>query len=652
MTDKEKAPPKPVIPNTVTPAQGVKDLLSDIPKEFGGSNPDKNAGSRPIRGKIDENGVRVITYTLNGSRSNNSFAHTSTYPLLPAGSHEELSDSIKRCHDQWETAANIRFEEVEDFDPKNPPDITYYYTPEKLKEAQGWADSSDNENGTRYVVVSLPHVNSFKPGADLDGIITHESGHALGLSHPGEGFEAGKNTGNDLRYNKNYTIMSYHAESTSTFGFGIGRGDIAAVQALYGRPKNLNVHQLTTANQLREKTNTLISEKPITLDFREGFTENENAPYMPTHISINLDVTNSCEPLVRLYSKNQRVDAVYLSFGTEARHVLASDACTTRMKVSGNKYRNRLQGGSKDDTFTFVGGEDIATGNSGADTFIIDTESGHHNLITDYEPLTEEFFVFTQNKANAIQYTYRQDYPAPLMSGMKGPLKGTLIQLMENGKPVSSVFAMHEKNRPPNIRVPASYTPIYDTTRIYDTYKNAPITLQLLSVESLEQVRTRKGLGKQNTSIKDPKMHAALDQLFAQVDRQVTLRVMDKSAFQNEENAHLLAEDIRAKGIHVTVAKMDNGEHHLTLRCSDFHRLAGYDGKTSPLSQEHGIESTLSSGKKVLLDCSAHKKEAEKLFTPAPAKQSETSGWSLLHPSPPPSSLFPLQQTNTMKCHR
>lgn len=210
--------------------------------------------------------------------------------------------------------------------------------------------------------------------------LTHEIGHSLGLSHPGN-YNAGNGnpTYNDVTYaqdTRGYSLMSYWGESNTQQNFGGAYSsaplmdDILAIQKLYGA--NLDTRSDNTVYGFNSNTErdyysaTASNDKLVfsvwdgggydTLDF-SGFSQNQN---------INLNA-GSFSDVGGLLGNVSIANGVTLekAIGGAGDDLLI-----------GNWAANLLEGGTGNDIIYGGGGGDTLWGGAGADTFVFGEASG------------------------------------------------------------------------------------------------------------------------------------------------------------------------------------------------------------------------------------------------------------------------------------
>ncbi|MFJ2362333.1 serralysin family metalloprotease [Pseudomonas sp. NPDC087697] len=245
--------------------------------------------------------------------------------------------------------------------------------------------------GSGYNVNKTPGVNNY--GRQT---LTHEIGHTLGLSHPGD-YNAGTGnpTYNDASYGQDtrgYSLMSYWSESNTNQNFSKGgveayssgplMDDIAAVQKLYGANYSTRADDTTygfNSNTGRDYLSaTSSSDKLVfsvwdgggndTLDF-SGFTQNQK---------INLNEASFSDV-------GGLVGNVSIAKGVTIENAIGGSGNDL---LIGNSANNVLKGGAGNDIIYGAGGADKLWGGSGSDTFVYaassDSKPGAADQIMDF----------------------------------------------------------------------------------------------------------------------------------------------------------------------------------------------------------------------------------------------------------------------------
>ena len=253
-------------------------------------------------------------------------------------------------------------------------------------------------DGTSWYLTNSGYTANVTPGLNNYGrqTLTHEIGHTLGLSHPGD-YNAG--TGNpsyqDADYGQDtrgYSIMSYWSESNTSQNFTKGGveayssgpliDDIAAIQKLYGAnyatrsgDTTYGFNSNTGRDFLSATSNT---DKLVfsvwdgggndTLDF-SGFTQNQK---------INLNETSFSDV-------GGLVGNVSIAKGVTIENAIGGSGNDL---LIGNAAANTLKGGAGNDIIFGGGGADQLWGGAGKDTFVFgassDSKPGAADQILDF----------------------------------------------------------------------------------------------------------------------------------------------------------------------------------------------------------------------------------------------------------------------------
>ncbi|WP_369990396.1 serralysin family metalloprotease [Pseudomonas xanthosomatis] len=241
-------------------------------------------------------------------------------------------------------------------------------------------DQPGSHKGESWYLINSGYQVNTNPGTGNYGrqTLTHEIGHVLGLSHPGD-YNAGEGNPSyrDASYaqdSRGYSVMSYWSESNTGQNFIKGGGqyyasaplmdDIAAIQKLYGANYATRSGDTTYGfNSTADRdyfSATSASSKVVfavwdgggndTLDF-SGFTQNQK---------INLNEASFSDV-------GGMVGNVSIAKGVTVENAIGGSGNDL---LIGNQVANLLKGGAGNDILYGGGGADTLWGGSGADTFV------------------------------------------------------------------------------------------------------------------------------------------------------------------------------------------------------------------------------------------------------------------------------------------
>ncbi len=370
----------------------------------------------------------VITYTFAehapGGQYNNPHEGLAPYIEGFMAFTPEQREAAREAIQLWDDLIAPSFVEKNGYGA----DIVYMNTSTGPAQASAYTPFYGGEHGRYAKIQGDTFVNQtqgdnfdLQPGGYGFTTLVHETGHAVGLSHPGDyNFAVGGTIeyDHDASYfqdSAQYTIMSYFdAGKTGAVGFvnwatgGYYQSaqtpmvhDIAAVQEMYGADTTTRIDDTTygfnsTADRpvfdFTQNINPFLTIYDAgghdTLDM-SGFTRNSVLDLREGHFSTGWGQEVNAADLNAMYGLNQSQafwDAVFegrtsnpgfltdnigIAFGT-----VIEDGVTGRGndRLIGNDAENHLDGGLGSDTYT---------GGAGADTFVVG-EAGWYEYITDF----------------------------------------------------------------------------------------------------------------------------------------------------------------------------------------------------------------------------------------------------------------------------
>jgi serralysin len=328
-------------------------------------------------------------------------------------------DAARKALTLWDDLINVKIVEVTDV---NKADITYGNLT-NAPQTQAYAYLPYNYGGTSAglqgdVWVSTSQASNLQLGNGFYGLATliHETGHALGLQHPGAYNAA---PGVSITYGANaeyyqdsrqYTQMSYfNAEFTGGAAIDWNRltwvygqtpllHDIATIQAMYGADPNTRTGNTVygfNATADRDVYNFATNTMPVisiydaggndTLDF-SGWNSNSKIDLHPGSFSsgggsgvVPLDVLKARGLLPPDYTEAQYLalrtryiaadgllhDNISIAYNTIIENAIGGGGNDV---IIGNDVGNVLEGRGGDDTITGNAGNDTLNGGLGADS--------------------------------------------------------------------------------------------------------------------------------------------------------------------------------------------------------------------------------------------------------------------------------------------
>lgn len=280
----------------------------------------------------------------------------------------------------WSDVANITFTEVKGTDAKSA-DIKFgFYKAASGGNYTSYESTQNNLKSTIWISgnkgydASNPQTNNYARDT-----LTHEIGHALGLSHPGN-YDASNATyptyTNSAKYYEDdhqYSLMSYFSEQNTGADYkgvwpsGPQLDDITAIQKLYGANTTTRTGDTTygfNSNTDRDFLSVKASTDKIvaaiwdaggndTLDF-SGYSQDQR-------ININ---EGSFSDVGGLKAN------IAIAYGAQIENIIGGGSADI---LVGNALNNTLKGGAGNDIIYGADGADQLWGNAGADTFVFST---------------------------------------------------------------------------------------------------------------------------------------------------------------------------------------------------------------------------------------------------------------------------------------
>ena len=376
----------------------IKKLKSDYARG------DHGAGSKPSD-TSDQVSKLILksTYSLNGlGELNKSASGTYSFPEYSEddkiGSKQFTVDQqaqAKLSLQSWSDVANIKFTELTG-EHAREADIKFgFYKTASGGNYTSYESTSDDLKSTIWISGN-PGYDASSPKENNYGryTLTHEIGHALGFSHPGNydasdsSYPTYNNTAAYYEDDFQYSVMSYFNEQNTgadykgAWSSGPQLDDITAIQDLYGSNTTTRTgdtvygfHSNTDRDQLSV---SLSHEKIVAAIWDAGGND-------------TFDFSG--------YSQDQRINLNASSFsdvGGLKGNISIAAGVTIENAIGGagndvligNDAANRLEGGRGDDILYGGLGPDQLKGGAGHDTFIFssiaDSTAATPDLILDF----------------------------------------------------------------------------------------------------------------------------------------------------------------------------------------------------------------------------------------------------------------------------
>ncbi|MGM3172557.1 serralysin family metalloprotease [Dickeya lacustris] len=376
-----------------------------------------DAGVQITRENVSWNGSNVF-----GKSANLTFKFLQSAKSTPDGDtgfvkfNAAQIAQAKLALQSWADVANIKFTEVTGNQSAN---VTFgNYTRDSSgrldnsTQAYAYLPGSGSASGTTWYNYNVDNIRSPDTMEYGRQTLTHEIGHALGLSHPGD-YNAGQGnpTYNNVTYaedTRQFSIMSYWSEKNTGGDFkghyagGPLLDDIEAIQRLYGANTTTRTGDTTygfNSNTDRDFYTATSSSKALIFSAWDAGGND------------TFDFSG--------YSNNQRINLTEGSFsdvGGLKGNVSIAQGVTIENAIGGsgndlligNNADNILKGGAGDDVLYGGAGADQLYGGSGRDTFVYTTVSDSKvaapDWIRDFQSGVDKIDLSALNTGNNLHF--------------------------------------------------------------------------------------------------------------------------------------------------------------------------------------------------------------------------------------------------------
>jgi serralysin len=305
------------------------------------------------------------------------------------GLNPEQIAAVTRALQSWADVANIIFTKVSD-DANNVGDFRFAYSSD-VRDCWGWSyypDSNWASAGDVWINPEFANGSSWAAGSYNYYSLIHETGHGLGLKHPGNysGTDASGPylpAGLDFR---NYTAMSYYdwqtwypdtSKDTENYRYVVPETpmvyDIAVIQYLYGT---------NNSYQSGDSVYTFDPSIPFYKSIWDaGGKDMIDISNFSTDCTINL-IPGSYSSIhypnagtgSNLYDGSNNLGIAFEVFIEIVRGGTGNDS------ITGNIVGNSLYGGAGDDTLIGASGDDTLSGGDGLDTVVFSGNCSEYSI--------------------------------------------------------------------------------------------------------------------------------------------------------------------------------------------------------------------------------------------------------------------------------